>query len=71
MSHECFKKFNEALIQQNGRLAMALQVTETMGLRERLLVATEKIDKTKRKPVPMVTASFCPFCGAKLEGGAE
>jgi len=70
MSHDCFKKINDALAEKNGRLATALQVTETMGLRSRLLIAIEKIDKTKRKPVPLVTASFCPFCGVSLEGGA-
>lgn len=66
---DCIKKFDEKLVEHNGRLAMAMQVTETLGLRARLLIATEKIDKTKRKPVPAVMASFCPFCGEKMEGG--
>jgi hypothetical protein len=70
MSHDCFNKFDEHLHAHNGRLAMGLQVTEKMGLRARLLIATEKIDKSKRKTVPSVMASFCPFCGVKLEGGA-
>ena len=68
MTHECFEKFDEALVAHNGRLAFGLQVTETMGLRARLLIATEKIDKVKRKSVPHVSASFCPFCGVSLEG---
>lgn len=70
MSHECFKKFDDHLAAHNGRLAMGLQVTEKMGLNARLLIATEKIDKAKRKPVPSVMATFCPFCGVNLEGGA-
>ena len=28
----------------------------------------EKIDKAKRKPVPSVMCSHCPFCGEKLAG---
>lgn len=67
--HECLEKFDQHLAGHNGRLAIGLQVTETLGLHARLLVATEKIDKKKRKDVPHVMASFCPFCGAKLEGG--
>lgn len=70
MSHYCFEKFDAMLVERNGRLAFGLQVTETLDLNARLLIATEKIDKTKRKPVPSVMASFCPFCGVKLKGGA-
>jgi hypothetical protein len=66
MSHDCFEVFNKTLAERNGTLAMGLQITETMGLQTRLLIATEKIDKTKRKPVPSVMASFCPFCGVRL-----
>jgi hypothetical protein len=71
MSHDCFDKLDAHLANHNGRLAMGLQITEKMGLKARLLIATEKVDKTKRKPVPSVMASFCPFCGVNLEGGAE
>ena len=70
MSHDCFEKFDAKLAEHNGRLAIGLQVTKTMGLKARLLIATEKIDKSKRGPVPSVMASYCPFCGVKLEGGA-
>ena len=69
-AHTCFEQFDQHLAPHNGRLAMGLQVTEKMGLRARLLIATEKIDKAKRKPVPSVMANYCPFCGVKLEGGA-
>lgn len=67
--HACFERFDQKLVEHNGRLAMGLQVTEGLGLKARLLIATEKIDKAKRKPVPSVMASYCPFCGVKLEGG--
>ena len=59
------KQVNENLAAHNGKLETAFQVTNDMGIKMRLLVATEKVDKAKRKPVPAVTASFCPFCGEK------
>jgi hypothetical protein len=38
-----------------------------MGVKMRFLLATEKLDKKKRKPVPTVTAVYCPFCGTRAE----
>lgn len=64
---DCIKKMNEHLQQYNGRLATGIQVTQDMGLKQRYLMATEKIDRTKRKPVPSVMCSHCPFCGEKLD----
>lgn len=69
-SHPCFGEFNKELAKHNLKLSMGIQITQGLGLKSRLLVATEKIDKSKRKPGPSVMASFCPFCGIKLEGGA-
>lgn len=68
MTCDCMKLVNEKLATHNGRLATAFQITADMGVKMRLLLATEKLDKAKRKPVPSVTASYCPFCGAKAEG---
>ena len=67
MTCDCMKLVNEKLAAHNGRLATGFQLTADMGIRKRLLLATEKIDKNKRKPVPSVTASYCPFCGVKAE----
>ncbi len=67
MSCDCMKLVNEKLAAHNGRLATGFQMTANMGIKMRLLLATEKLDKTKRKPVPSVTASYCPFCGTKAE----
>lgn len=64
---KCFETVNASLAQQNGRLAVAFQITGELGVRSRLLVATEKIDKTKRKSPPTVAANFCPFCGEKAD----
>lgn len=68
MNCDCMKSVNEKLAAHNGRLATAFQITGDMGVRMRLLLATEKLDKTKRKAVPSVTASYCPFCGVKATG---
>ena len=67
MTCDCMKLVNEKLATHNGRLATGFQMTADMGIKMRLLLATEKIDKHKRKPVPSVTAPYCPFCGAKAE----
>ncbi len=68
MSCDCMRLVNEKLSAHNGRLSTGFQITPDMGIKMRLLLATEKLDKTKRKPVPSVTASYCPFCGTKAEG---
>ena len=67
MTCDCMKLVNEKLAAHNGRLATAFQLTADMGIRMRLLLATEKIDKNKRKPVPSVMAFYCPFCGTEAE----
>jgi len=70
MTCDCMKQVNEKLASHNGRLATGFQMTADMGIKMRLLLATEKLDKKKRKPVPTVTASYCPFCGTKAEAPA-
>lgn len=64
---DCMKQINEKLAEHNGRLATGFQIREDMSVGMRLLMATEKIDPTKRKKVPHVTAAFCPFCGTKAD----
>jgi hypothetical protein len=61
----CVKRLNEALAPKNGRIVMAMQITENLNLLSRLCIATEKLDKSKRKPVPTLVANYCPFCGEK------
>lgn len=63
---DCVRQVNEKLREHNGRLAVGLGITQTMGVVARLLLNVEKIDKTKRKAPPSVSATFCPFCGSKL-----
>ena len=64
---DCRMKMDAELAARNGKLAIAIQVTKDLGLVGRYVVATEKLDKAKRKPVPTVVASYCPFCGEKAE----
>lgn len=59
----CEQRMNDHLAKHNGKLAVATQCTQSMDLIARLCVQTEKLDKSKRKAVPVVMASFCPFCG--------
>jgi len=45
---------------------MGIGVIEAdMSVVGRLLIKTEKVDKSKRKPLPAVWAAYCPFCGVK------
>lgn len=64
---DCIKKVNASLAEHNGQLAFGFVINEGMGLKQRILISTEKLDKAKRKPVPYVTASHCPFCGSRFD----
>ena len=64
---ECVSKINEKIAPGNARIEQSLVITPDLGLKVRILIATERIDKTKRKPVPRVVASYCPFCGEELQ----
>jgi hypothetical protein len=66
---DCATEVDKQLAERecNTRLAFAMQITKDMGIRYCLLVGVEKIDKSKRKPAMLVTATFCPFCGKKFE----
>lgn len=64
--HDCIDKMNEMLKNHNTRLSHAIDFSSKP--RELVLLATSKAnEKVRRKPA-MVFASYCPFCGNKLEG---
>lgn len=66
MSHDCVKRVNEQLAQYNTRLASAICLSNQE--REMIPLLTVKADdKVRKKPANMY-ASYCPFCGLKLEG---
>lgn len=62
---ECIEKMNVKLAEHNGRVARAVQITATLDLVTRTVVQTEKVDESKRKRIPTVVATFCPFCGER------
>ena len=64
---DCLKQVNEKLAAYNGKVAIGFLMTEDMGIKKRVLIATERVNKAKRKPVPALTAAFCPFCGTKAD----
>lgn len=63
--HDCVEKVNEQLAAYNTRLASAFSLSDQS--RELIPLLTVKADdKVRRKPVNLY-ASYCPFCGLKLE----
>lgn len=63
---DCVKSLDAALAEHNGRISMALTLSSDMSkMGARVLIATEKLDPKKRKPIPALMAAYCPFCGVK------
>lgn len=65
----CIAEFDAKLKDHNGKIAQAILLRGN-ALIARLLVQTEKLDTKKRKPVPALIASYCPFCGEKVTDAA-
>lgn len=66
--HKCFNQVNEQLKPFNTQLEEKFQMDFGSGRAKVLyVIATHRIDPTKRKPAKAVVASFCPFCGIKLD----
>ena len=66
--HDCIQRINEQLTAHNTRIAQAIDFSGKN--RELIQVATVKADEGVRKKPSAMFATFCPFCGVKLEGGA-
>jgi hypothetical protein len=63
---ECVKKVDEQLRKNGLRVAQAILISPDMSqLSSAVIIATERLDPRSRKPVPKLTAAFCPFCGTK------
>lgn len=68
MACGCIKIVNEQIAQKNGQLTIGFHITDDHKLLSRLIIATEKKDKACRTKVPIVSATYCPFCGVKFDG---
>jgi hypothetical protein len=64
--HDCIERINEQLRPFNTAMAMAIDFTGRN--RELIQVSTVKADSTNRKKPSAMFASYCPFCGIKLDG---
>lgn len=62
----CVKKVDEQLRKSGLRVIQAIMISPDMGeLSSAIVIATERLDPRSRKPVPKLTAAFCPFCGTR------
>lgn len=68
MSHDCIKRIDEQLAEKNTRIATAFSFADPE--RELIYVQTTKADSSVRGKPASLFATFCPFCGTKLKGGA-
>lgn len=68
MTCHCITEVNAKLAEKNGQLSIGLGITKDLGIIGRLLIGVEKKDKSKRVKPPLVSATYCPFCGKKFEG---
>jgi hypothetical protein len=65
---ECRKKLDEKLAAKNAKIATGFTAsfedgpTRGMQLAPPMIVL-EKADKKKRGSLPILMASYCPFCG--------
>lgn len=62
----CVELVNKQLSVRNARVEQRFMMSDGFGM-SAPLVQLEKIDQSKRKVLPTVIASYCPFCGRKWE----
>ena len=68
MSHDCVKRINALLVDQNTVISEPISFGN-VG-REMIQIVTAKANPAKRVRPSNFFASYCPFCGVKLEMGA-
>lgn len=68
--HTCFVAVNEHLAKHNTVLmtGQSFSAITMADPGEQLIVATHKVHAKGRGKALLMFASFCPFCGAKLDG---
>lgn len=62
---DCIKETNESLkeVDSNSQLSLAMSIK--VGIPDRVIISTYKIDRQKKKGPITLVASYCPFCGEK------
>lgn len=67
----CVKEVNEQLAASNAQLAIGFGIRNDNTVITRLIIGTEKKkNRAVRTKPPIVSATFCPFCGTKFDGCA-
>jgi hypothetical protein len=69
MKCNCIKTVDEKLAEQNLRLAISFKMpnfTPAFPI-STAYIDKEKAPRGKKNNPPSILASFCPFCGTKLE----
>ena len=64
----CVKRINALLVDQNTVIAEAISFSNPE--REMIQIVTAKANQSKRGKPSNFFASFCPFCGVKLNLGS-
>ncbi|MCX5581454.1 hypothetical protein [Kaistia terrae] len=59
----CIEAVDEKLKERNTQLSKALVFSQPAG--ERLMIATEVVEKKRGARATVMFPSFCPFCGIK------
>jgi hypothetical protein len=67
-AHTCVADLNEKLAEHNTRLADTISFSSEP--RELIQLTTVKADEKKRGRPVLMYASYCPFCGVKLNNGS-
>ena len=65
---ECRERINEKLAERNAKISVGFCFDNQDGPSRKMILAPpsielEKVDKKKRGALPILSASFCPFCG--------
>ena len=61
----CAETANKALVEKNAVLVQGFSFADGGMKVLPILIAIEKLDRTKRGRLPSLVATFCPFCGKK------